>query len=608
MFGLSKNGRLGRTDTPVESKLDDLFDVEKYIKALSEFIQKCETPMTISIQGDWGTGKTSMMNLVRAELGENVTSIWFNTWQFSQFNMDDALAISMLQTLINGLGLDDEYKSSRLSSKVKEILKTGAKGLAVAAAGTFNESAGSFVNESLSPEIDAGYSNMISTLKDDFQSAIYESLRQHPCSADRIVFFIDDLDRLQPIRAIELLEVLKNFLDCSKCIFVLAIDYDVVVTGIHQKFGGEIGDEKGRSFFDKIIQLPFKMPTAQFNITQYVRNMLTGGNQEQTEDSLSDDEIDRYIDLIKRTVGYNPRSMKRLFNTFELLSIVASEDNTADRDTMRVLFAILCMQLRFDQLYTYFATARSVTPESLLALRKKPAEGEPDLLAKLLDESSMLTSDAAKRKEVRAMRDFVWSLVDALQTDDDEALDKGEFDRFKRLLQLSTITSTNDDDVEEYDDEAAWRMRDYTVSLCIKAVDRAKKEGVNVHVRRRRRDRKTHRMPTETWLERPIGHGIGGLCDVIVHRDPGSDIVTISFELWTNKNSHESGLFQRMFSGNPFGYGETDIFQGFYLWMGDIATVPADPIEEAAEEVSKVLCNIMTTIDRRGEAVNSDAC
>lgn len=35
----------------------------------------------------------------------------------------------------------------------------------------------------------------------------------------RIVFYIDDLDRLQPLRAVELLEVLKIFLDCEKCVY-----------------------------------------------------------------------------------------------------------------------------------------------------------------------------------------------------------------------------------------------------------------------------------------------------------------------------------------------------------------------------------------------------
>ncbi len=74
----------------------------------------------------------------------------------------------------------------------------------------------------------------------------------------RVVVFVDDLDRLQPQKAVEVLETMKIFLDCERCVFVLAVDYDVVARGVKAKYGDTLSDEKGKSFFDKIIQLPFK--------------------------------------------------------------------------------------------------------------------------------------------------------------------------------------------------------------------------------------------------------------------------------------------------------------------------------------------------------------
>ena len=38
-----------------------------YSDALKEFIQTCDTPMTVGLQGDWGSGKTSMMNMLRGD-------------------------------------------------------------------------------------------------------------------------------------------------------------------------------------------------------------------------------------------------------------------------------------------------------------------------------------------------------------------------------------------------------------------------------------------------------------------------------------------------------------------------------------------------------------
>ena len=87
---------LGFSDLPVDSKKDDIFEVSNYVNALSAFIKECTTPMTIAIQGTWGAGKTSLMNLIREELGNSVDTIWFNTWQYSQFNMEDELTLTLL--------------------------------------------------------------------------------------------------------------------------------------------------------------------------------------------------------------------------------------------------------------------------------------------------------------------------------------------------------------------------------------------------------------------------------------------------------------------------------------------------------------------------------
>lgn len=56
--------------------------------------------------------------------------------------------------------------------------------------------------------------------------------------------------------------------DVRHCVFVLAIDYDVVVKGLEKKFGQktEGNDREFRSFFDKLIQVPFSMPLSAYEI------------------------------------------------------------------------------------------------------------------------------------------------------------------------------------------------------------------------------------------------------------------------------------------------------------------------------------------------------
>lgn len=64
---------------------------------------------------------------------------------------------------------------------------------------------------------------------------------------------MDDLDRINPSDAVEVLEALKNMFDMNHCIFILAIDYEVVVKGLEGKFGKktEENEREFRSFLIK---------------------------------------------------------------------------------------------------------------------------------------------------------------------------------------------------------------------------------------------------------------------------------------------------------------------------------------------------------------------
>ena len=74
-----------------------------------------------------------------------------------------------------------------------------------------------------------------------------------------MIVFVDDLDRLNPPVAVEILELLKNIFCINDCIFVLAIDYEVVVKGLEPKFGKltDKNEREFRSFFDKIYKCRF---------------------------------------------------------------------------------------------------------------------------------------------------------------------------------------------------------------------------------------------------------------------------------------------------------------------------------------------------------------
>lgn len=421
----------GFTDKPTSTIKEDFFRVEQYISGLSDFIRECNTPMTIAIQGDWGSGKTSMMNMIRENLGDKVITSWFNTWQYSQFNMGDALALSFLSRLCGDL----DTEAGQASGNIKKVFKTIAriaKTAGVIAADTFvggkaAETLENGINKATEQEpIDMPQA--INDLKEQFKEAVECKTKQ--AGKDRLVIFIDDLDRLHPGKAVELLEVLKLFLDCDKCVFVLAIDYGVVSQGVKQKYGELIGEEKGKSFFDKIIQVPFKMPVAQYDVENYVTTSL-----EALGLTVSLQEAKSYVKLIQRSVGCNPRAMKRLFNAFLLLNKISAKGKDIDSTQRKMLFAILCLQLSFENVYNYIVQnigddddGRMLQSLKIPETYKEGGESPYELQMK---------SEA----DIANVVDFMTVFLSVLDQNGDEQLNEKEVSAFNDILLFSTITA-----------------------------------------------------------------------------------------------------------------------------------------------------------------------
>ena len=59
---------VGIVDEALQGGKQDELGVSSYIEALVKFVKTTDTPMTIGIQGEWGSGKTSMLNQIRNSL------------------------------------------------------------------------------------------------------------------------------------------------------------------------------------------------------------------------------------------------------------------------------------------------------------------------------------------------------------------------------------------------------------------------------------------------------------------------------------------------------------------------------------------------------------
>lgn len=345
-------------DVPRKHDQADLFGIKVYQDALVRYIKLTDTPITIALQGEWGSGKTSLMNLLRWHLcdieGAQFFPVWINTWQFSLMKTPAQAIISILEGIINQIGaLNPSHKWEESKKKIGGLFKKIATVSTKVAVSTLGAE-GDAVDELFGNE--NGQSDILQ-LKEEISKLVDESLA-HCTDKQGFTFYIDDLDRIDPPVAVEILELLKNIFDLPHCVFILAIDYDVVIKGLKPKFG-ELTDKNERefrSFFDKIIQLPFSMPVASYNIDTFLVDALAKINF-FTEAELNIAQIQESVsELARLSVGSNPRSLKRLSNTLSLISIInagiakAGANETADKFKV-INFGLVCMQIAYPYIY-----------------------------------------------------------------------------------------------------------------------------------------------------------------------------------------------------------------------------------------------------------------
>lgn len=351
-------------DIPRQHTQDDLFGIEVYQEALVDYIRYTETPITIALQGEWGSGKTSLMNVLRWDLcdqdGAEFLPIWINTWQYSLMKTPQQAIISILEGIIAQIGQlnPNEHQWNESKKKIGGIFKKmatiGVKTVANTVGIDGDDVVGLFdTGEAMSD---------ILQLKNEISQLIQTALDNNK-SKKGFTFYIDDLDRIDPPVAVEILELLKNIFDLDKCIFILAIDYDVVIKGLKPKFG-ELTDKNERefrSFFDKIIQLPFSMPVASYNVDTFLVDALKK-IEFFTDAELSNNEIsDTLSEIARLSVGTNPRSLKRLSNTLSLISIInkrlCAAEQTNNNQNKVINFALVCMQIAYPYVYNQLVEA-----------------------------------------------------------------------------------------------------------------------------------------------------------------------------------------------------------------------------------------------------------
>jgi ABC-type lipoprotein export system ATPase subunit len=341
-------------DKPKESTQNDLLEIEKYTDGLIKFISTSATPITIGVQGEWGSGKTSLLNTIKEDLCDKSSSehysVWLNTWEYSLLSTPDETLIKIISGLVLQISeLTKNYtteKGKKAAGAIGSLLKTFGGGVG-GIAGKAMQVTGDIIDSTVNKPQD----NSIKALRIALQEVIDEAIANS--NKKSFIFFIDDLDRLDPAVAVSILELIKNLFDLKNCIFVLAIDYGVVIKGLQSKFGvmTEENEWEFRAFFDKIIQLPFSMPISSYNIEKYLKSLLVDVNYFDKSDLVNEDIVSKISTIVRLSVGTNPRALKRLANSVSLIEIIRGDEKITT-DERVIEFALICIQIAYPFIYS----------------------------------------------------------------------------------------------------------------------------------------------------------------------------------------------------------------------------------------------------------------
>ena len=215
-----------------------------------------KTPFTIAINGDWGSGKTSLMKTVGRKINSSAKAkclvVWFNAWRYEKSRQPlwSSFLNVVLSEISSAVGSKNKERFKRLAVKVAtvsaEALLSRASGLGPADVKQLT----STLHENLKE---------LTTLREQMAKAIDDSLSADKQGRHRVVIFIDDLDRCLPDAVVDVFESIKLFLDCERCVFILGFDKEQVRRAFESKFPNKEQD-LGIRYIEKFVQLEFELP------------------------------------------------------------------------------------------------------------------------------------------------------------------------------------------------------------------------------------------------------------------------------------------------------------------------------------------------------------
>lgn len=324
---------------------------------LREIILQCPLPFTIGLFGKWGSGKTTIINLLKDKLKDDkVALVKFDIWKHEKDSLRRAFLEELVKQCKSSQLLPSDFKlSQRLKNPIQKVIKgsfewskkgkrilLGIIGLIIIIGGILFAINSNYFWTYLSILLGGGLisslfiwilaqtitretlTTTIEPFKDphEFEEEFERIVKN--ISSERLLIIVDNLDRCTHNKAVELLSTIKTFLakdtdviGDNKCIFLIACDDEAIkehlksvylITNAENKeFKRERfrADEFLRKFFNTFLRIPDFIDT---ELQTYTESLLKDTKIPQFDSS----DLD-YV--ITNAFRENPRQIKQFINS-----------------------------------------------------------------------------------------------------------------------------------------------------------------------------------------------------------------------------------------------------------------------------------------------------
>lgn len=230
-------------DNPISFSDDDLLGRRDFVESLAQAILNIDNGkcLTISLMGKWGSGKSSIINMVKdywdKDESDNIV-IDFNPWYFSN---QDNLFFQFFNELSNVSEKDftDKINKDNLKRLGKSLINMTSVNLKLG-----------IVDIDVDPEVSTEVDNQESllNLKKEISNE-FEKLDKN------VIIIMDDIDRLSDNEIKQILMLVKSLADFPNVIYILLFDKDAVVGSLNN-----LKVHAPNEFIEKIIQIPIVVP------------------------------------------------------------------------------------------------------------------------------------------------------------------------------------------------------------------------------------------------------------------------------------------------------------------------------------------------------------